>query len=161
MKKTGAVTRRLALLAACLLLAVLSLSGCGQKETELNVQEAASKLLETVTFQDTLTLLPETRFTTLYNVEEADLKAQAVYISSGATAEEIAVMEAADADAAKRVKAAAERRIAEQKEGFEDYVPAELTKLNNPVLELSGRYVLLCICDQPEQARDTIKKLLA
>ena len=56
---------------------------------------------------------------------------------------------------------AKERRIADLKEGFENYVPGEMTKLNNPVVEVKGKYVLLCICDKPDEARTVIDKLFA
>lgn len=37
-------------------------------------------------------------------------------------------------------------------------MPGELTKLNNPVLEVKGKYVILCVCDNPEEARAIIDK---
>ena len=150
-----------ALACSLLCLPVLLLSGCGKTETNLNVQEAADKIKSAVTFQDTMTALPDASFDRTYSIDAGDLKSKAVYVSSGATAEEIAVIEATDEAAAKKVKAAVDQRIADQKESFKDYVPAELTKLNDPVVEASGRYVLMCVCDQPEQARQAIKDLLA
>lgn len=54
-----------------------------------------------------------------------------------------------------------DQRIADLKEGFENYVPGEMTKLNNPVVEVKGKYVLLCICDKPDEARTVIDKLFA
>ena len=97
----------------------------------------------------------------MYDVKDEDVTKHAVYVSSGATAEEIAVFEAKDADAAARVKTAVDQRIADLKEGFENYVPGEMTKLNNPVVEVKGKYVLLCICDKPDEARTVIDKLFA
>ena len=144
-------------LAAALLLGVSGLAGCSKNEGTLDVQKAADALKAGVTFKDELAPPADAAFATLYDVKDEDV----VYVSSGATAEEIAVFEAKDADAAARVKTAVDQRIADLKEGFENYVPGEMTKLNNPVVEVKGKYVLLCICDKPDEARTVIDKLFA
>lgn len=152
--------RKLSLSAGALLAAMtLLFAGCGSQELTIDVAQAADTIKESVTFKDTISELPESRFDTLYAVQEGDVVSRKVYVSSGATAEEIAVIEAKDADAAGRVEEAAQQRIADQKEGFENYQPAEMTKLNNPVLEVKGRYVFLVVCDDPQQARDAIDKV--
>lgn len=146
-------------LMACIL--AVALAGCGSKTVELDVHKAAEDIKAAVTFQDTLSELAESRFETLYAVKAEDVTAWAAYVSTGATAEEIAVLEASDEAAAERVRAAMEQRVADQKESFEDYVPEELVKLGNPVLEVRGRYVLFCVCDDPAQARSAIDALFS
>ena len=79
-----------------------------------------------------------------------------VYVSTGATAEEIAVWYAASPEKVDIVKKALEERIDYQRTGFEDYNAQELTKLKNPVLEVKGQYVILCISD--EKAKSIIDK---
>ena len=145
-------------LAAALLLGVSALAGCSKNEGTLDVQKAADALKAGVTFKDELAPPADAAFATLYDVKDEDVTKHAVYVSSGATAEEIAVFEAKDADAAARVKTAVDQRIADLKEGFENYVPGEM---NNPVVEVKGKYVLLCICDKPDEARTVIDKLFA
>lgn len=142
-----------------ILAAALLAAGCAAKEISLDTAAAADAIQEAVTFQDTLSPLADSRFDTLYAVQEGDVVSRKVYIGSNATAEEIAVIEAKDAAAAERVKKAAEQRIADQKEGFENYQPAEMVKLNAPVLEVRGRYVFLVVCDKPEEARSAIDRL--
>lgn len=142
-----------------ILAAALLAAGCAAKEISLDTAAAADAIQEAVTFQDTLSPLADSRFDTLYAVQEGDVVSRKVYIGSNATAEEIAVIEAKDATAAERVKKAAEQRIADQKEGFENYQPAEMVKLNAPVLEVRGRYVFLVVCDKPEEARSAIDRL--
>ena len=82
------------------------------------------------------------------------------YISSGATAEEIAVFEAADKAAADRLYKAAQERVENQKTAFEDYVPAEMTKLGNPVLVKKGSFVVLCVADDAAAAKKIVDKAL-
>ena len=83
-----------------------------------------------------------------------------LYLSSGATAEEIAVFEAKDDAAAERLLAAAKERVEVQKTAFEDYAPAEMTKLNNAVVERSGKIVALCIADDSSVAQKKVKELI-
>lgn len=136
------------------------LAGCAQeKPVTLDVPAAADTLFGALTFQDTLAQADESRVEMLYGIDPADLTAQKVYVSTGATAEEIAVFEAKDADAVARVKTAAEQRIADQKESYQDYNPQELTKLGDPVIETRGNYVILAVCDDAQAARDAVKGL--
>lgn len=137
---------------------LLALAGCGNSDTAIDVQKLADDLKSGVAFKDDLAAMPDSVFETYYEVEDGDIVQKAVYAGGGGTAEEIAVFEAKDEDAAARLKEAAEQRIADQKENFENYVPGELTKLNNPVLEVKGEYVILCVCDNPEEARAIIDK---
>lgn len=137
---------------------LLALAGCGNSDTAIDVQKLADDLKSGVAFKDDLAAMPDSVFETYYEVEDGDIVQKAVYAGGGGTAEEIAVFEAKDEDAAARLKKAAEQRIADQKENFENYVPGELTKLNNPVLEVKGKYVILCVCDNPEEARAIIDK---
>lgn len=137
---------------------LLALAGCGNSDTAIDVQKLADDLKSGVAFKDDLAAMPDSVFETYYEVEDGDITQKAVYAGGGGTAEEIAVFEAKDEDAAARLKKAVEQRIADQKENFENYVPGELTKLNNPVLEVKGKYVILCVCDNPEEARAIIDK---
>jgi hypothetical protein len=144
-----------------LFVAVMVFPGCGsQPENDiiLNVEECADTLLEAIDFQDTLTALEEQMIAAIYRISAEDIIKQKVYVSTGATAEEIAVFEATDADAAQRVEAAVWDRVAGQKVGFEDYLPAELPKLEDPFLLVKGRYVIFCVSDHKETVKAELKK---
>lgn len=142
------------------LLAVL-LTGCSGSVKTIDVQQAADQIHSAVSFKDTMAPPADNMFGQLYAVDSADVKSRAVYVSSGATAEEIAVIEATDTEAAGRVKTAMEKRVEDLKEGFEDYRPAEMTKLENPVIVVRGPYVLFVLCDQADTAKSAINQLFA
>ena len=103
--------------------------------------ECAHLLSETIAFQDSLTAVSDEMATVLYRLNEADVAAKKVYVSTGATAEEIAVFEAVDKEAAARIKEAVLQRAAEQEAAFRDYLPAEVPKLQKPYL-YGDRYVI-------------------
>ena len=139
----------------------MALPGCSKPAAKitLDVDECADMLLETIAFQDILTAVSDEMAATLYQISEQDAIKQKVYVSSGATAEEIAVFEAADTDAAKRIEKAVLQRVAEQQASFKDYLPAELPKLNDPFILVRDKYVILCISDDNEKVKTKLDRL--
>ena len=149
MKKTGVW------MVAFMLL--LTMAGCGgNKAVEADVEAIADGLKSAVTFKDDLTT-PEITVDQLYGVDAADV-VKAKYYTGTSTAEEIAAIEAKDEDAAARIKAALDKHIQEQKEIYADYAPEELTKLGNPVLVSKGKYVVLCVSDENDEANTEMDK---
>ena len=57
-----------------------------------------------------------------------------VYVSSTATAEEIAVFEAKDSAAASRLETIVNTRVQEQKDIYADYAPLEVSRLEKAVI---------------------------
>ena len=49
-----------------------------------------------------------------------------------------------------------EPRIEAQKKAFENYQPAEMDKLNDPVLVKQGKYVFMCLSDDNAKAKEII-----
>ena len=92
----------------------------------------------------------------IYGLDNTTVVQLKVYVSTGATAEEIAVIETAGGDAVETVKAALEKRVEDQKLAFESYQPREMTKLGDPLIETRGKYVILCLSDDNEAARALI-----
>lgn len=135
----------------------LVLVGCKSKTDETVVPaDAAKTILDSVTFRDTLMEangdIARDRYVLDDKVSEI-----AVYMSgSGATAEEIAVIKSTDV---KTAKTAVEKRVDDLKFNFENYVPAEMTKLGDPVIVTRGDVVFLVICDDPAQAKKVIDGL--
>ena len=87
--------RRVLLPAALFLLVFAAFAGCGQKqdaEVVLDIEECAAQLLAEVDFADELTKIDGEMVQALYLLGE-DAESFAVYVSSGATAEEIAVLQ--------------------------------------------------------------------
>ncbi|QIB70247.1 DUF4358 domain-containing protein [Aminipila butyrica] len=140
------------------------LAGCGgAKETTGNVSALeqaepsalAAYIVENTVFKDSISQVDGEIFYSLYNLSEEIAPEAVLYSSTGATAEEVAVIQAADGKV-EDVLQACEDRIQAQKEGFENYVPGELDKLSDPILESYGNTVILVVCDDKEAA----KKLL-
>ncbi len=145
-----------------LFVVIIALTGCSNTTADnltLNVDECADTLQKTIPFQDTLTAISDNMITAIYQIGEQDAAKQKVYVSTGATAEEIAVFEAVDTDAAQRIETALLQRVADQKTSFEDYLPEELPKLADPFILVQGKYVILCISDHNAEVKTEVNKL--
>lgn len=96
-----------------------------------------------------------------YRIDAADLSDSKVYVSgSFSTAEEIAVFQASSSDAVENIKKAIDTRLEDLKLAFENYVPGEMTKINNPVLVTKGTTVVLVLADDTASVSDQINELL-
>ena len=141
--------------AAALLLFAVGCSDGGAGKS-VDVQQVADGLIQSVRFKDQMSSLKQETAVKIYGMEAGDVVKAGVYESTGATAEEVAAFEAKDAAAAGRVKEKVGERIEAQKAGFKDYQPAEMTKLEDPVVVAKGSYVILCVSDDNAGAQKVI-----
>jgi hypothetical protein len=127
------------------LAALLLLAGCGGPETtDIVPAVAAAGILEAVAFRDTLVEAEGDVAKEWYELDE-NVSDFAIYISgSGATAEEIAVIKTSDISTA---EAAVKKRVDDLIFRFKDYVPGEMTKLNDPVIVSKADIVILILAD--------------
>lgn len=82
----------------------------------------------------------------------------AAYRSTGATAEEVAVMAFADEDQAREYEAWAPTYLEEQREANVDYRPQEMPKLDDAVIRRQGRSVLILVAADYEAAGKVLGK---
>lgn len=144
------------ILCICTLFAACADEGKNGADKPVDVHKLAGDLIGQVPFVDEMTEDTSSVFYALYQLDESAVKDQAFYFSTGATAEEVAVIEAADPGDVDTIKQAVLSRIEAQKEGFANYIPEELTKLKDPVVEVLGNCVILCVSDDNAKAREVI-----
>lgn len=135
---------------------VIVLSGCGQAKT-INAEMLAREIVDEVDFKDDIVLIPSEIALTLYDVDQSNVKNIYTYIGSGATAEEVTVIEfntLTDAD-----KQNFEARIDNQIKNYETYIPKEIERIKKNVIIYSGNTAILCISDDDE-AQKEIKDIL-
>ena len=167
---------------AATMLAVTAFASCGESSsktsdssanststTAVETKEKTAKDLNAIangvkdTLDDavkgTMTEYDENRIEKIIGVKK-DLYTKAVCLvdASGASAHEIDCFEAKDENAAKDIESALKTRIENQKTAFKDYVPAEMDKLNDPVLVVDSNYVFLCLTNNNSKAKEVIGK---
>ncbi|WP_324825040.1 DUF4358 domain-containing protein [Sinanaerobacter sp. ZZT-01] len=155
------MTKRVWKISGILLLIAAGLCACGEKsEVALNINEVAEALQSGITFEDQMNQVELPIFYALYNLSEEEVDDAVMIGSTGATAEEIAVIKAKSEDMVDKVKEAVSERVEFQKEGFENYVPKELEKLSDPIIVTKGNYVILCVSEDNTKAQEIIDEYI-
>lgn len=135
-----------ALLAALL---CLGLAACGEK-TEVSPFEADKTpraLMDAGAFSDELEELEETVLLQLYELDESKVTKAVGFASTGLTAEEVAVFEMADEQAAQDAEELLQARLEYQIEANEDYRPNEMPKLDKAVIRRRGSTLLFLVAN--------------
>ena len=145
------------LLALLCLLTVLS-GCCGKKE--LIPQNLADELMHNANFTDKLDKLDAAVIPLLYGIDTADYTDALVYAGTAATAEEIAIFQAADEAAASRLLQAVQKRVNDQLEVYKSYGPAASMSLQNAVTAKSGTTVLMVICSDSAAAKKIVDQYI-
>ena len=158
MKKTGLILLAVAV-------TVLAMAGCSSRgsagtDRVYEAQTVADAIVSAVTFQDTL-IQAQGAVAENYYLLNDTIATHAILISgSGATAEEVAVLKVADKKDLPAARKILESRVEEQKFRFEDYVPAEMVKLENPVIITQGDVAILVLANDKTVAEAAVKKAL-
>lgn len=143
MKKTTAFVVVLAMLFA--------FGGCVNKEKKsYDADKAADALNAGLSFGETLEKSTADAAYSIYGIDPAICTNAAMYVGSGATADEIAVFNCTDTLAAETVLEAVNSRVEYLKESYSGYGPDQVPKIDSAAIITSGNTVIMCICDNPE-----------
>lgn len=147
------------LLAVCLFAFA---AGCGDsyKGPEVDVAALAAELAAADIFDDIVSEMPAELAPHFYSYDEADVVACALYQSTLAAAEEVFIVECTDHDAAKRVMESCEGRIEEQIAAYENYVPAEVPKLEGALRMAIEKYVFFVVSNDSDEAQRIVESYL-
>ena len=134
-------------------------SGCnGGAALDIDARKAAEAIAEGIgVTNDQLFLAPAEVIDEWYTFDDK-VTGFAVYVSAtGATANEVAVVKSQDV---KTAEEALIRRVENLKARFKDYVPAEMLKLDNPVIITKGDVAVMVIADDAAKAEKLIAEAL-
>lgn len=124
---------------------------------EADLDSKTSALLDAVTLPEMVSVKKET-VKDRFGIEESDVSDLSAYIcGSGAMPDEFGVFVATDADAAKRVEGALNKRVERQRSTFKDYTPGEMYKFDDCFVETSGNVVIYSICADNSKAKELLK----
>lgn len=139
---------------------LVTMSGCSDDKKEqrvIDVHTMAQSLLNDITYEDQLTQIEGNMFQMVYGISEGDIVEYEAYVSTGATAEEIAVIKAKDEATAEELEEKLSERVQAQKSSFESYIPKEVEKLDEAIVYQEGVYVILSISNEDEKAESIIE----
>ncbi|MCM1495210.1 MAG: DUF4358 domain-containing protein [Bacteroides sp.] len=149
--------KKLMKIIAVLSCAVVLLTGCGGTEVKaIDTAGLADDLYSGVTWKDQLGEVDLSKALTVYGISTEAVSTGKVYMGTNATAEEIAVLEAASPEQVAAVEAGIKARVEAQLASFQSYNAAEVVKLENPLIQTKGNYVILCVCDDKSEAESIV-----
>ena len=127
------------------------------KNIEINIEDLASKIAETNAFEDKLEKVDSEMIMENYNFSSDEIEKLVSYQGSGASSEEIVILQVKDKSKLDSVKEKINTRLQERKEAFESYLPKEVGKIENNILIVKGNYVILCIYNDNKQVNNILK----
>ena len=127
------------------------------KNIEINIEDLASKIVETNAFEDKLEKVDSEMIMENYNFSSDEIEKLVSYQGSGASSEEIVILQVKDKSKLDNVKEKINTRLQERKEAFESYLPKEVGKIENNILIVKGNYVILCISNDNKQVNNILK----
>lgn len=130
------------------------------EDISIDINALGNQLLEAPIFEDSLETVDKDMILNKYNLDSSKVKNIVSYVGTGATAEEILILEMNSKDDVKQTKNNLKEVIEERKADFESYLPKEVYKLENYNLEEYGNYLVLCISNDSNQANDIIKQYI-
>ena len=135
------------------------LSGCAanKENAELpgDAKGIAADILQKVSFSDELYEISSETAHKLYEIDE---KIKCVcYTSTGATAEELAVFELPEDVNAEELLDSLKARAENLAALYASYLPDEVYKLENSIMTSIGRFVVLCVTADTENAQRVVE----
>jgi len=125
------------------------------EKIDQDAQLVAEAVASQLTFKDELMTLEDKMVANIYNLDEEKLAEKTVRTSATrATAEEVSVFKVKDAADVGMVQDAINERIEDQKIAYENYVPAEMAKINNAAVYTNGSYVILVMADTTSKVEE-------
>lgn len=128
------------------------------ENVQIDMQKMSEKLITSQIFEDDLSQVDKDTIIKKYNFNSEKIKDVTSYVGTGATAEEILILEMLDKNDIEETEKIIKTKIEERKEDFQNYLPEEVFKLENYNLENKGNYIILCISNDYNKAKDIIDK---
>lgn len=139
---------------------ILSISACSDNSSKVSNASAADVALaikNSTTFVDDMFEISDKVTKDFYSLPDGVTDFKVFVSASGATAEELAVFKCDSKQTSEQVIKACEKRIENLIEKFEDYIPEEMIKINNAVIEEKNGFVMFICADSTDSAEKSFK----
>lgn len=133
----------------------LSLFGCGNSKN-YDANALADALNAGLEFGEPLEKSEAEVAYSIYAVDPELCTDAALYLGSGATADEIAVFSCKSKDSVEKINAAVKDRLDYLLDGYSSYGPAEVPKIEAAEVIAEGLTVIVCICENPDAVKSII-----
>lgn len=129
-----------------------------EKDITIDINKISEDIMKNIKFEDELNKMDSDTVSKLYDINNAT--SQLVYMSSGATAEEIAIFEFKNKEECKIALENANKRIEERKQSFKDYMPKEMKKLEDAIIKNTQKYLIVCVTNDQDTVEEILNKYI-
>ena len=131
-----------------------------QNIIEIDIEELGKKISESGVFQDEIAKVDKEIVYKVYGFNDNLIKEIVSYQGSGATSEEILILQVNEKENLNEVKEMINNRIEERKEIFVSYLPKEVYKLENNIFRVYNNYIIMCISNDNEKVNEIINQII-
>jgi uncharacterized protein YxeA len=131
-----------------------------QNIIEIDIEELGKKISESGVFQDEIAKVDKEIVYKAYGFNDNLIKEIVSYQGSGATSEEILILQVNEKENLNEVKEMINNRIEERKEIFVSYLPKEVYKLENNIFRVYNNYIIMCISNDNEKVNEIINQII-
>ena len=132
----------------------------GEKNIQIDIEDLASKMAQSGSFEDKLEKVDDGVVLESYNFTSDEVEELVSYQGSGASSEEIVILKVRDKNNLGSIKDKINIRLQDRKEAFESYLPKEVGKIENSAFLTKGNYVILCISNDNTKINELIDSYL-
>ena len=127
-----------------------------KKDIQINIQDLANRIVGSASFEDQLAQADSEMVMNDYTFTSDEINDLVSYQGSGATSEELVILQVKDKSKINSVKEKINTRLSDRREAFESYLPKEVGKIDNNILRVEGNYIILCIANDT----NTVNKII-
>lgn len=149
-------------LAVAVLMPVIMLTGCSEKQEEMKDPLPSEITYAIMTEIEIPSAVEKTKenIGAYYDIDIDSVEELSVYIcGSGAYPDELAVFKMTSEEQTEAAKDAVQKRFDSQIELYTDYTPDEMYKLDGARVEVKGKYVMFFSCSDDDRAYEIAEGL--
>lgn len=147
MKRTASV-----LFILFILLTFYACTAKAEKPKDIDIRALADAMIDGLEYSGELEECPADVAYSYYTLDQEDCSEIVLFRAGNAVADELAIFKTADNTSIKKIEEAIKERVEYLHDGFSDYRPEEVPKINKAFVETSGNTVILCICSSYDRA---------
>lgn len=150
----------LAVILIIIIVAVILFLQKNKENIQINIEGLAEEITKSNAFEDQLEKIDSEMTMQDYNFSTDEVAQLVSYQGSGASSEEIVILQVKEKSNINSVKDKINTRLAERKEAFESYLPEEVGKIDNSILRVEGNYIILCVAKDANTVNNVINEYI-
>ena len=150
----------LIILLIIIIVAVIIFLQKNEENIQINIEGLAEEIAKSSAFEDQLEKVDSEMTMQDYNFSTDEVAQLVSYQGSGASSEEIVILQVKEKSNINSVKDKINTRLDERKEAFESYLPEEVGKIDNSILRVEGNYIILCVAKDANTVNNVINEYI-